>query len=197
MIEQLYRSSVKPDPIWAETALYCGYTHIDLGAGVWLSRDMEYLVRQSLTDQRCAKEIFEKIRNSGKLFYPSVYQVSNYCKIARLLRKFKVFSVVGKSRPLEELLQSVDLKTIYSDVDYKLPHVVRMQPEDIARSTTHVVTLIDSTYTHLKDYIVNWGNVVVYSNFMFYDYDGREASLEGGNNEPKLETAAEKTAIKI
>lgn len=188
MIEQLYRSAVKPDPIWTETALYGGYTHIDMGYGVWLSREQEYLFRAAISEEPEREFALQKLKLGMKTFRPSRFQVSNYCKIVRLIQTFKIFSVIGMSEGLKDIICSTMHKTIYTDRDYGIPGGVVMSAEDIARSSSHVVTIINSSCMHLKEHITNWGNIVIYTESMLHDYD-EQIYLDGGvSNEPKLET---------
>ncbi len=183
-IEQMYRSVLRPRPLWTEQALYCGYTYVEICDGVWLPRELEWLVRSVLAGDRYSEEARKRIAESERLFVPNEYQKSDYCKLVTCLNRFKVCSIIGRSPALESVLQKMCRKiTIYSDSEYECGGVISLSDKEIARSTSHVVTFVDSKRTDLKEYIVNWGNVIVYTESMWYEPDGLLYLMEGSDVE--------------
>lgn len=185
-IEDRYRSTIKPDPLWTECALYCGYTHIEIGEGLWLSRAREYILREAMDYPDRASMLLNNSDLKTYLYQPSIYESSNYLKLVRMLTRAKTFSVIGFSPALERMLQSIHYTTVYTDSQYRLPHTEAMNSRDLAISSSHILTLINSDSTNLKSHISNWGNVVVYTNSMFNEEE--TSPLEGGyyvgTNEP-------------
>lgn len=164
-IEEQYRSVKKPDPIWTECALYCGYTHIAISSTCWVSRTAEYLVREIMQKPQDGK-LKEELRTRSVMYSPSLYESSNYLKLLRMLHKAPEFSVIGFSPALEQLLQSIYYTTIYTDGSYYLSRSKKADAHTLARESSYRLTLIHGDCTYLKPDICNWGNVVVFSDDM-------------------------------
>ena len=175
-IETLYRSTVRPAPLWTECALYCGYTHLEICKDIWVSRDKEYLVREAIARPDMSNKFKDMLSSRSDIYYPSIYETYNYYKMLRMLNRLRTFSVIGYSPALERFLQTHFYTTIYTDSNYNINHVERVSTTDLASSTSHVLTLISEDCTSLKPLISNWGNVIVYSNSMFID----DENLVGG-----------------
>lgn len=164
-IEEMYRSTKKPDPLWTECALYCGYTHIAISQDRWVSRTAEYLVRELLQKPQDEK-LKSELMSRSIWYYPSLYESSNHLKLLKILHKAKEFSVIGFSSALEQLLQSSYYTTIYTDSAYRLNHLKEIDKHTLAVESSHRLTLIHENCTYLKPDICNWGNVIVFSDEM-------------------------------
>lgn len=185
----LYRSQMRPNPLWEEQALFGGYKWLELSENIWISRkwEMEFSVFLDCMSEKpkcngqCIGEFTSMLKANGVLqttealstqIFADALEVKHFdilrvrpasvtVRILYALRDIKRLVVIGDSVELEDFVYAN--KARFSEILWDKRHSFStlVPIEELARYAIMQPILVSRKEGKIKSMINNWSNVIV------------------------------------